>query len=173
MNKKALDQFQSFTDQRADLVRRTQENDRSEEKIRELIGTLDLRKDEAIERTFKVVAAPLLPHAARGLGVEDPATVLTHRSTAALHLLQSNFLSSLKHVSSRCMLSPAHNTAAKAQLYTLQAPAFNELEIKQAALLQTKPKNPVRASESVCREWQPTSARSLQPWCPAVEGSWS
>lgn len=69
MNKKALDQFQSFTDQRADLVRRTQENDRSEEKIRELIGTLDLRKDEAIERTFKVVAAPLLPHAARGWGV--------------------------------------------------------------------------------------------------------
>ena len=54
VNKKALDQFQSFTDQRADLVRRLKENDRSEEKIKELIGTLDLRKDEAIERTFRV-----------------------------------------------------------------------------------------------------------------------
>ena len=57
MNKKALDQWASFTEQRGELVRRTQENDRSEVKIRELIGTLDLRKDEAIERTFKVGAA--------------------------------------------------------------------------------------------------------------------
>lgn len=55
VNKKALDQYQSFTDQRADLVRRLKENDRSEEKIRELINTLDLRKDEAIERTFRVL----------------------------------------------------------------------------------------------------------------------
>ena len=59
VNKKALDQYQSFTEQRADLVRRTQENDRAEEKIRELISTLDLRKDEAIERTFKVSQAML------------------------------------------------------------------------------------------------------------------
>ncbi|KAK9806507.1 hypothetical protein WJX73_005362 [Symbiochloris irregularis] len=57
VNKKALDQFQSFTDQRADLERRLKENDRGEEKIKELIGTLDLRKDEAIERTFRGVAA--------------------------------------------------------------------------------------------------------------------
>ena len=33
-----------------------QENDRGDEKIRQLIDTLDMRKDEAIERTFKGVA---------------------------------------------------------------------------------------------------------------------
>lgn len=33
-----------------------QENDRGDDKIRQLIDTLDLRKDEAIERTFKGVA---------------------------------------------------------------------------------------------------------------------
>jgi structural maintenance of chromosome 3 (chondroitin sulfate proteoglycan 6) len=33
-----------------------QENDRGDDKIRQLIATLDLRKDEAIERTFKGVA---------------------------------------------------------------------------------------------------------------------
>jgi chromosome segregation ATPase len=33
-----------------------QENDRGDEKIRQLIETLDMRKDEAIERTFKGVA---------------------------------------------------------------------------------------------------------------------
>ncbi|MCJ1424688.1 Structural maintenance of chromosomes protein 3, partial [Sticta canariensis] len=53
VNKKALDQFQSFASQREELVKRTRDNDASEAKIRELIGTLDLRKDEAIERTFK------------------------------------------------------------------------------------------------------------------------
>ena len=36
--------------------RTPQENDRGDEKIRQLIDTLDLRKDEAIERTFKGVA---------------------------------------------------------------------------------------------------------------------
>ena len=34
----------------------SQENDRGEEKIRQLISTLDMRKDEALERTFKGVA---------------------------------------------------------------------------------------------------------------------
>lgn len=33
-----------------------QENDRGDDKIRQLIDTLDMRKDEAIERTFKGVA---------------------------------------------------------------------------------------------------------------------
>lgn len=35
---------------------RLQENDRGDDKIRQLIDTLDMRKDEAIERTFKGVA---------------------------------------------------------------------------------------------------------------------
>lgn len=56
VNKKALDQYVSFSDQRDELVRRKAENDGAEAKIRQLISTLDLRKDEAIERTFKGVA---------------------------------------------------------------------------------------------------------------------
>ena len=56
VNKKALDQYVSFAEQRDELVRRKQENDASEAKIRQLINTLDMRKDEAIERTFKQVA---------------------------------------------------------------------------------------------------------------------
>lgn len=54
MNKKALDQFTDFTEKREELVARHGENQRAEKKIRDLIATLDLRKDEAVERTFKV-----------------------------------------------------------------------------------------------------------------------
>lgn len=54
MNKKALDQYTNFTEQREELAKRQTENRRAEDKIRELIKTLDMRKDEAVERTFKV-----------------------------------------------------------------------------------------------------------------------
>ncbi len=56
VNKKALDQFVHFTDQRATLVKRKEELDDSEQHITDLITVLDQRKDEAIERTFKGVA---------------------------------------------------------------------------------------------------------------------
>ena len=55
MNKKALDQYTDFTEQREELARRQTENGRGEDKIKQLIQTLDMRKDEAIERTFKVL----------------------------------------------------------------------------------------------------------------------
>ncbi len=54
MNRKALDEYASFTEQKTELKRRQEENARGEAKIKQLIQTLDLRKDEAIERTFKV-----------------------------------------------------------------------------------------------------------------------
>jgi structural maintenance of chromosome 3 (chondroitin sulfate proteoglycan 6) len=56
VNKKALDQYVSFAEQRDELGRRKNENDAASAKIRQLIETLDMRKDEAIERTFKGVA---------------------------------------------------------------------------------------------------------------------
>ncbi|KAF9290026.1 Structural maintenance of chromosomes protein 3 [Mortierella alpina] len=56
VNKKAFEQFNNFTKQRDALLQRKQELDDSEAAIRELIHTLDQRKDEAIERTFKQVA---------------------------------------------------------------------------------------------------------------------
>lgn len=56
VNKKALEQHTNFTKQREDLLERRKELDRAEESIQELIETLDRRKDEAIDRTFKQVA---------------------------------------------------------------------------------------------------------------------
>lgn len=54
VNKKALDQYLNFTEQKEELVKRRDETVRGKEKIQQLILNLDLRKDEAIERTFKV-----------------------------------------------------------------------------------------------------------------------
>nr|POE68624.1 structural maintenance of chromosomes protein 3 [Quercus suber] len=56
VNKKALDQYVNFTEQREELQKRQAELDAGDEKIRELISVLDQRKDESIERTFKGVA---------------------------------------------------------------------------------------------------------------------
>ncbi|KAF9432395.1 Structural maintenance of chromosomes protein 3 [Entomortierella beljakovae] len=56
VNKKAFEQYSNFTKQRDSLIQRKDELDASENAIRELIQTLDQRKDEAIERTFKQVA---------------------------------------------------------------------------------------------------------------------
>jgi ABC-type glutathione transport system ATPase component len=56
VNKKALDQYVTFTEQRTQLAQRKEELDTGEESIKELIAVLDQRKDEAIERTFKGVA---------------------------------------------------------------------------------------------------------------------
>lgn len=54
VNKKALDQYVNFSEQRDELARRRDESRAAEAKIQQLITTLDMRKDEAIERTFKV-----------------------------------------------------------------------------------------------------------------------
>ncbi|KAF9973960.1 Structural maintenance of chromosomes protein 3 [Actinomortierella ambigua] len=56
VNKKAFEQYANFTKQRDALHQRKAELDASEQAIQELIQTLDQRKDEAIERTFKQVA---------------------------------------------------------------------------------------------------------------------
>lgn len=56
VNKKALDQFTSFNEQRAALLERKKEIDDAYKSIEDLIDVLDKRKDEAILRTFKGVA---------------------------------------------------------------------------------------------------------------------
>ncbi|KAI9019796.1 putative chromosome segregation protein SudA [Hyaloraphidium curvatum] len=55
VNKKALDQYNSFTQQRDQLNQRKEELDKSAEAITDLIKVLDQRKDEAIDRTFNTV----------------------------------------------------------------------------------------------------------------------
>lgn len=56
VNKKALDQFISFSEQKEKLYERKAELDRGEEKIQELLNHLETRKTEAIQFTFKQVA---------------------------------------------------------------------------------------------------------------------
>lgn len=56
VNKKAFEQYNSFTTQQDQLLRRRAELDKSQESIEELVSHLDQRKDEAIERTFKQVS---------------------------------------------------------------------------------------------------------------------
>lgn len=56
VNKKAFEQYNSFTKQRETLTNRREELDASHKSINELITVLDQRKDEAIERTFKQVS---------------------------------------------------------------------------------------------------------------------
>ncbi|KAI1426713.1 putative chromosome segregation protein SudA [Xylaria sp. FL1777] len=56
VNKKALEQYNSFTVQQEQLMRRREELDQSQQSIEELVQHLDQRKDEAIERTFKQVS---------------------------------------------------------------------------------------------------------------------
>ena len=56
VNKKAAEQHASFADERENLRARKVELDKADASIRDLITTLDARKDEAILRTFKGVA---------------------------------------------------------------------------------------------------------------------
>ena len=56
VNKKAYEQYNNLTRQRESLITRRQELDTSQSSIRELIDVLDMRKDEAIQRTFKQVS---------------------------------------------------------------------------------------------------------------------
>ena len=76
MNKKALDQYVNFMDQRDELVRRHEEAVRGHDKIKLLIDTLDKRKNEAIERTFKASLAELC--AAACLGAQNPDQLPIH-----------------------------------------------------------------------------------------------
>lgn len=56
VNKKAFEQYNNFTKQRDELLARREELNASAVSIEDLIVTLDQRKDEAIERTFKQVS---------------------------------------------------------------------------------------------------------------------
>lgn len=56
VNKKAFEQYNSFTKQRETLTSRREELEASQKSIDDLISVLDQRKDEAIERTFKQVS---------------------------------------------------------------------------------------------------------------------
>lgn len=56
VNKKAFDQYNNFTKQRDQLIKRREELEKSQDSISDLIEVLDQRKDEAIERTFKQVS---------------------------------------------------------------------------------------------------------------------
>ncbi|KAM6347069.1 LOW QUALITY PROTEIN: structural maintenance of chromosomes protein 3 [Alca torda] len=56
VNKKALDQFVNFSEQKEKLIKRQEELDRGYKSIMELMNVLELRKYEAIQLTFKQVS---------------------------------------------------------------------------------------------------------------------
>ncbi|CAL1533668.1 unnamed protein product [Lymnaea stagnalis] len=56
VNKKALDQFVNFSDQKEKLMKRKEELDSAQQSIIELMTALDHRKYEAIQLTFKQVS---------------------------------------------------------------------------------------------------------------------
>ena len=56
VNKKALDQFISFSEQKEKLMNRKEELDRGHKKIQDLMDVLEQRKYEAILFTFKQVS---------------------------------------------------------------------------------------------------------------------
>ncbi|KAK3611250.1 hypothetical protein CHS0354_003879 [Potamilus streckersoni] len=56
VNKKALDQFVNFSDQKEKLMKRKEELDRAHKSILDLMNALDHRKYEAIQLTFKQVS---------------------------------------------------------------------------------------------------------------------
>ncbi|KAG2733336.1 hypothetical protein G9P44_004326 [Scheffersomyces stipitis] len=56
INKKAMEQYNTFTKQRDDLVKRREELDTSRESIETLIKNLETQKDEAIRKSFHQVA---------------------------------------------------------------------------------------------------------------------
>uniref|UniRef100_A0AAY5L812 Structural maintenance of chromosomes protein n=1 Tax=Esox lucius TaxID=8010 RepID=A0AAY5L812_ESOLU len=56
VNKKALDQFVNFSEQKEKLIKRQDELDRGHKSIMELMNVLELRKYEAIQLTFKQVS---------------------------------------------------------------------------------------------------------------------
>lgn len=55
VNKKALDQFVNFSEQKEKLKKRKEELDRGHESILQLIDGLDQRKYDSIQLTFKQV----------------------------------------------------------------------------------------------------------------------
>jgi structural maintenance of chromosome 3 (chondroitin sulfate proteoglycan 6) len=56
VNKKAFDQYVNFNETRIRLLKRKDELDNGAEKVKELIDSLDQKKDEAINRTFRGVS---------------------------------------------------------------------------------------------------------------------
>merc|ERR1712130_1036624 len=56
VNKKALDQYVSFSEQKEKLIKRKEELDRGHKKINDLMDVLEQRKFEAILFTFKQVS---------------------------------------------------------------------------------------------------------------------
>lgn len=71
VNKKALDQYINFSDQRSELLQRKKELDDGSEAIQNLIDNLDRQKDEAIIRTFRgTAAATTRPSAAASVATD-------------------------------------------------------------------------------------------------------
>ena len=95
MNKKALDQFISFSEEKTKLLERKDELDRGYDKIKELMSTLEYRKYEALQFTFKQVSKyfsevfqRLVPagHAYLKVQLQNPRRILMLTMVEYFHL---------------------------------------------------------------------------------------
>jgi structural maintenance of chromosome 3 (chondroitin sulfate proteoglycan 6) len=84
VNKKAFEQYVNFNDSRESLLKRKEELDRGAERVEELIESLDQKKDEAINRTFRGVSKnfrevfkDLVPNGSGELVMRTGSTVAT------------------------------------------------------------------------------------------------
>jgi len=81
VNKRAIDQYLNFRQRREELQQRKEELDKGRNAIIELIESLDLKKDEAIDRTFKAIGLQfslafheLVPHGKATLVLQTRAS---------------------------------------------------------------------------------------------------
>eukprot|EP00026_Physarum_polycephalum_P000796 Phypoly_transcript_00797.p1 GENE.Phypoly_transcript_00797~~Phypoly_transcript_00797.p1 ORF type:complete len:728 (+),score=169.88 Phypoly_transcript_00797:1787-3970(+) len=129
VNKKALDQYVSFSDQKVELTARKEELDKGRESIKELIESLDMRKDEAIERTFKGVAKnfnaifkKLIPHGSASLRIsrdEDESQSQSSQSSQPSPSSQKSQKSRVMRyngISIRCSFTGTEETMVLQQL---------------------------------------------------------
>lgn len=100
VNKKALDQFVNFSEQKEKLIKRQEELDRGYKSIMELMNVLELRKYEAIQLTFKQVCIYLqLIHWTKAQAIIQFITQLVSVYKAfSLLIVRSNTSKKIRHI---------------------------------------------------------------------------
>lgn len=116
VNKKALDQFVNFSEQKEKLIKRQDELDRGYKSIMELMNVLELRKYEAIQLTFKQV---LLHH----------TTTSSSSTSCCLHPCKEGTESSYHLTTSRwqtiCTFNQPEHNAEVCQVLTQKSLLFH------------------------------------------------
>lgn len=102
VNKKALDQFINFSEQKEKLIKRKEELDRGHQSILDLMNALEMRKYEAIQLTFKQVSKyfcevfkALVPQGTGTLVMKKEDVDDANEVSIAFHILVFNDISAV------------------------------------------------------------------------------